>query len=215
VFDSKVINIQTFSDVICPWCFIGKRRLDNVMSEIDDLSVMVRWRPYQLYPGIPYEGIDRREHLRRKYGSDGGKSSGLQRIRDEAESVDIELRYDLIDRIPNTAYAHHLLEWSVNSNLQHQLSEALFEAYFCKGVDIGDPKALVEISASVGLPAVDAGELLYSSKGEVDMTRHLDLAREYNIFSVPGYLFDNGYLLPGAQAEETITQVLKRIAEKI
>ncbi len=213
--DLKLLTIQVFSDVICPWCFIGKRRLDNVISEIDKFQVAVRWRPYQLYPGLPYEGIDRRKHLRRKYGKDGSKNSGSIRVQEEAESVGIDLRYDLIEKIPNTAYAHHLLEWSQANSLQHEMSEALFEGYFCRGVDVGDPKALIEISESVGLPSVEAEELLNSVTGEVDMTGHLELAREHNIFSVPGYLFDNGYLLPGAQAEETISQVLKRVVEKI
>ena len=178
------------------------------------MEVQIRWRPYQLYPGIPYEGIDRREYLRRKHGEDHDKGLGSPRILEEAESVGIALRYDLIDKIPNTAYAHHLLEWSMDYKLQHDLAEALFAAYFCRGVDIGDPKALIEVSESVGLPLAAVEQTLQSVRDEVDMTDHLDLAREHEIYSVPGYLFDNGYLLPGAQAEETISQVLKRISEK-
>ena len=212
--NSKIINIQAFSDIICPWCFIGKRRLDSVTSKVDDLEVQVRWRPYQLYPGISYEGIDRREYLRRKNGGDSDKNLASPRIREEAESVGIDLRYDLIDKIPNTAYAHHLLEWSLDYKLQHELAEALFEAYFCRGIDIGDPNALIEVSESVGLSKTDVEQSLNSVSGKVDMTDYLDLAREHEIYSVPGYLFDNGYLLPGAQAEETIGHVLRRISEK-
>ena len=174
----------------------------------------MRWRPYQLHPGIPYEGIDRLEYLRRKNGGDSDKNLASPRIREEAESVGIDLRYDLIDKIPNTAYAHHLLEWSLDYKLQHELAEALFEAYFCRGIDIGDPNALIEVSESVGLSKTDVEQSLNSVSGKVDMTDYLDLAREHEIYSVPGYLFDNGYLLPGAQAEETIGHVLRRISEK-
>ena len=213
--DLKKINIQIFSDVICPWCFIGKKRLDNVILALENLDVAIRWRPYQLYPGLPPEGMDRQEYLQRKYGSVSNGSAGSQRIKDEARSVGIDIRYDLIQKIPNTSYAHSMLELAVNYDLQHELSEGLFEAYFCQGLDVGDLNVLVDVGVKAGIPAAETQNFFDSFQDVMDLERHLDLAHENNIFSVPGYLFDNGYLLPGAQAEETISQVLTRVSEKV
>ena len=212
---SSSVKVQVFSDIVCPWCFIGKRRWDSVIKELTEVDVELIWRPYQLYPGLPYEGIDRREYLRRRYGDSAVNRSVPRRIEDEAKSVGIELRYDLIRKIPNTAYAHYLLEWSLEFGLQHDLAEALFQAYFCRGVDVGETRSLINICESVGMIPVDVEELLLSVAENVDMSKYLNFAQEQDIFSVPGYLFENGYLLPGAQTEETISQVLRRISEKI
>ena len=102
---SSSVKVQIFSDIVCPWCFIGKRRWDSVIKELTEVDVELIWRPYQLYPGLPYEGIDRRDYLRRRYGDSVVNRSVPRRIEDEAKSVGIELRYDLIRKIPNTSYA--------------------------------------------------------------------------------------------------------------
>ena len=215
MIESSPIKVQIFSDIVCPWCFIGKRRWDSAIKELVEVEVELIWRPYQLYPGLPYEGIDRREYLRRRYGDSAVTGSAPRRIQEEAESVGIELRYDLIDKIPNTAYSHYLLEWSLELGVQHDLAEALFQAYFCRGIDIGDTGSLINLCDSIGMIARDVEEALLSVAENVDMSTHLNFAQEQNIFSVPGYLFENGYLLPGAQTEETISRVLLRISEKM
>ena len=212
---SSSVKVQVFSDIVCPWCFIGKRRWDSVIKELTEVDVELIWRPYQLYPGLPYEGIDRREYLLRRYGDSAVNRSVPRRIEDEAKSVGIELRYDLIRKIPNTAYAHFLLEWSLAFGLQHALAEALFRAYFCRGVDVGEISSLINICESVGMIARDVEEALLPVAENVDMSKYLSFSQEQNIFSVPGYLFENGYLLPGAQTEETISRVLQRISEKM
>lgn len=213
--ENKVLNIQVFSDFICPWCFIGKRRLDNALRGGLGAESNINWRPFQLFPGLPYEGIDRQTYLVRRYGDQSSRSGALKRIIEEANSVGIELRYDLVEKIPNTSYAHSLLEWSRVFGLQHPLAEALFSAYFCEGSDVGDPIELISICESVGLESKEAEVHLKSIEGSVDMTKYLDLARNVDVSSVPGYLFDNGYLLPGAQSEETFAHILGRIIEKI
>ena len=154
-----MLEIEIFSDAICPWCFIGKRRLETALTTSDgkdgfDPEVRLRWRPYLLYPNIPAEGVDRDELLRRRYGPRGDRARVPAAILAEAAVENIELRYDLIERTPNTRTAHRLVEWMYAEHgwqAQHALVEALFQAYFCLGQDIGDAELLYELAKPHGL----------------------------------------------------------------
>ena len=133
-----MLTIEIFSDVICPWCFIGKRRLDKALDGETGVGVTVRWRPYQLYPHAPIEGWDRQDFMQRRYGAAAESGRVPSRIREEAEQEGLELRYDLIRRVPNTLLAHRLMELAELKDSQHALAEALFVGYFCNGEDVGD-----------------------------------------------------------------------------
>ncbi len=216
------MEIEIFSDVVCPWCFIGKRRLDRALAApggSDEAplqgEVSLRWRPYQLYPNLPAQGVDRGEYLRRRYGEQADAGKIPQRIRQEAEAEGITLRFDRIRRTPNTLLAHQLLEFAYSAGLQHELSEALFLAYFCEGVDVGDRDALLEVAAAVGLDAGAAAEYLQQGTAVEEVRSQLTRAPEIGVSGVPGYYIANGFLLPGAQTSETMGQIIRRVRDRL
>ena len=210
-----MLNIEIFSDVICPWCFIGKRRLDKVLNGPLGEDVAVRWRPYLLYPNLPDAGMDRAEALARRYGPDPDLGRVPERIAIEAEQEGIALRYDLIARTPNTLLAHRLLEFAYDTGLQHDLAEALFVAYFCEGVDVGNQDALLAVARGVGLDAGAAKAYLDVGSGVGEVQEQLSRAPDVGISGVPGYYLADSFLLPGAQTSEVMGQIIVRVKTKL
>jgi predicted DsbA family dithiol-disulfide isomerase len=209
------VQIEIFSDVICPWCFIGKKRLDNALVGELDEDVALRWRPYMLYPNLPVEGINRQEFLTRRYGDTADPGRIPERIRIEAEGEGIELRFDLIGRTPNTMLAHRLMEFAHTLGRQHDLAERLFQAYFCEGKDVGDIDELVKQGAEIGLPAADISSYLSGEEGLAEVTSQLQRAPELGVSGVPGYYLADAFLLPGAQTSETMLQIIRRVRTRI
>ena len=209
------LQIEIFSDVVCPWCFIGKRRLDRVLDTQLGEDVTLRWRPYQLHPRVPLEGLDRDEYLRMRYGDGARRDKVPQRIREEAEAEGIDLRFDLMARLPNTFKAHRLLEFAWDQGVQHALAEALFAAYFCAGEDVGNHDTLVKIAVSVGLDDAAADAFLRGDGGRLEVTEQLARAPELGVSGVPGYYLANAFLLPGAQTAEVMTQIIERVKTKL
>ncbi len=215
---SESLQIEIFSDVVCPWCFIGKRRLDHALLEIGRVRttpVHLRWRPYQLYPRIPAEGMDRRDYLQRRYGADADPGRVPARIREEAAEVGIKLRFDLIRRTPNTLLAHRLLELAVQCQVQHELAEALFNAYFCQGLDVGNLDVLVEVAAGRGIDPAQSRAFLRSNEAEEEVRTQLERAPDIGVSGVPGYYLANGFLLPGAQTSDVMVQIINRVMDKM
>ena len=210
-----MLSIEIFSDVVCPWCFIGKRRLDQVLSTEVGEGIELRWRPYQLYPNIPADGVDRREYLKRRYGAGADRARVPARISEEAQAEGIDLRFDLIERTPNTLLAHRLLEYAHDYGLQHVLSEALFEAYFCQGRDVGDIDTLAEIAGEAGLSSLDAKAFLLTDASLDEVQTQLQRAPDLGISGVPGYFLAGSFLLPGAQSVETMSQIISRVKAKV
>ena len=230
-----MLSIEIFSDVICPWCFIGKRRMDGALaSEVGD-GVSLRWRPYMLYPNIPSSGWDRFEFLQRRYGADADKARIPKRLQQEADDVGIELRYDLIQRTPNTLMAHRLMDWIYDQSInalgrpdasasgqasdvvankaalaQHRMAEILFQGYFCHGLNVGDADVLVDLAAEAGVEIAGLMAFLLSEQGTDAVNAQLARAPDLGIAGVPGYLMGGSFLLPGAQSEETITKIVTR-----
>ena len=209
------LQIEIFSDVICPWCFIGKRRLDTVLASDVGEGVELRWRPYFLHPNTPPTGVDRLEMLRHRYGEDADLGRVPARIEEEAAMVGIQLRYDLIQRTPNTLLAHRLLEYAYAEDKQHALSEALFLGYFCTGRNVGDLEELVDIAASVGLDAAAAKAFLRSDGALHEVQEQFQRAPELGISGVPGYYLADSFLLPGAQTAEVMGQIIQRVKTRI
>ncbi|MEM7078181.1 MAG: DsbA family oxidoreductase [Pseudomonadota bacterium] len=204
------MEIEIFSDVICPWCFIGKQRLDRALPGDVGEGITLRWRPYQLFPGLPAEGLDRGEYLRRRYGEDADSTRAPRRITEEAEGEGLTLRYDLIQRLPNTLLAHRLLEYAYVEGVQHRLSEILFQAYFCAGEDVGEADTLARLGARAGLDADAVANMLASDAYAQEVAEQLARAPEVGVSGVPGYLLAGGFLLPGAQSTETMAQIITR-----
>lgn len=210
-----MLEIEIFSDVVCPWCFIGKRRLDRVLASGLGDDVRLRWRPYQLYPQIAPGGVDRGEYLARRYGPDADRARVPARIAQEAEAEGIALRFERIQRMPNTLLAHRLLELAYEHGVQHELAEVLFQGYFCQGRDVGDAEELVSLAAAVGLEEDMVRAFLAGDAGQDEVQRQLQRAPELGISGVPGYYLANSFLLPGAQDSQTMAQIIERVKQKL
>lgn len=147
--------VEIFSDLICPWCYIGKRRLDSVLATDLGAEVQVVWRAFQLYPGIPPEGMSREDFMMARYGAGGSPARGREQLVAEARGAGISMDFDAISRMPNTFVGHRLPHVARASGHQHALAERLFSLYFEEGQDIGDLQVLAAAGAGVGMAADD------------------------------------------------------------
>lgn len=205
--------IDIVSDLICPWCFIGKRRLDQVLASPAGAGVIPRWRPFQLYPQLPMDGIDRATFMRARFGEEGANRGTPQVILDEARGAGIELNYGSIKRVPNTLNGHRLVDWIGPGPAQHELMDALFRAYFCDAKDLGDLDVLADAAASVGADRAAALEMLRGDDGVDDVRALVQDAYEAGVTGVPCFVLPTGYAIPGAQSVETLTRFIERSRE--
>ncbi len=204
------MEIEIFSDVVCPWCYIGKKRLDAVMNTPVGDGVRLRWRPYQLYPNMPVEGMSRVRYLQARYGADADRARVPERIAAEARQVGLAFDFGAIAKMPNTFQAHRLLEFSLPHGVQHDLAERLFDDYFCSGRDVGDAEVLARAAEAVGIDAWLAGEHLAGAEGADAVRDQLARAAELGVSGVPCYLLAGRFALPGAQTPEVMAQFIER-----
>jgi predicted DsbA family dithiol-disulfide isomerase len=202
-------RIDVISDAICPWCWIGKRQLDSALDLLgaEGLRFSVHWRPFQLNPDMPREGVERDAYRAAKFGS-------LERLREldaqvaaAGAAVGLGFRHDLMRRTPNTVQAHRLVRWA--GPVQHALVEALFQAYFAEGRDIGDDATLAEVAASVGL---EAAEFLASNAERAEVLAEDAHFRRIGISGVPSFALDGTVLFSGAWPADRMADVLARRA---
>jgi predicted DsbA family dithiol-disulfide isomerase len=206
--------IEIFSDVVCPWCYIGKRRLDRALEAVGD-DVDVAWRAYQLYPEMPPEGVDRKAFMRARFGAGQGRSGVAERLQGEASEAGVELNFDRIEVMPNTFAAHRLLALAEAENVQHELAEALFRAYFVLGHDVGDPAVLQRQAEAVGMDGRRVAAYLSGDEGGDTVREQLETARLAGVSGVPFYVLAGSFGIPGAQSVETFTQVIGRAKERL
>lgn len=223
------MRLDIWSDAVCPWCFIGKRRLDEVMAARGMARSQLRWFPFQLYPQIPAGGIDRKAFMRARFGPDGPRRGAIyDTMRAEGEQLGIEFDFESIAVMPNTFDAHRLTEFAcegpreafTNPELdpaerQHALVDALFDAYFCNGEDIGDHAVLTRIATRCGMqPAVVTG--LLRGNALVESTHQaLAAAREGGVEGVPFLVINEQVPLQGAQSAEVFNHYLDRCEQLI
>ena len=208
------LNIDIVSDVVCPWCVIGFINLKKAMEELrSELDFEISWKPYELHPEIPQEGYDKKLYMQQKFGSSGGKSR-YDEITKIGESLNFNFNFSKTKRIPNTFMAHRLLWKSEEYNLQTELSEALFTAYFTDGLDIGSKEILAEISESVGMNKNEILNFLNSDEGGQE-TADLEMNFiEKSIGAVPTYFINDKYIIQGGQEPETFISFLRKINQK-
>jgi predicted DsbA family dithiol-disulfide isomerase len=185
------MQIDIVSDTVCPWCFIGKRRIARAMAMRPDVPFEVFWRPYRLDPSIPREGVDRRAYLKAKFGDTPRSSAMGDAIRSEGAGEGISFAFDKIAKTPNTLDSHRLIRWAGSVGVQDDMVERLFGAYFLDGRDIGDPAVLTEIAAEAGMDAELVGELLSKDSDLALVEREAGLASEMGISGVPTFIFDS------------------------
>ena len=208
------LKIDIVSDIVCPWCVIGFKNLKKAMHELQtELNFEISWKPYELHPEIPQEGYDKKLYMQQKFGSSSGKSP-YNEITKIGESVGFEFNFSKTERIPNTFMAHRLLWKAEQYNLQTELSEALFRAYFSEGLNIGSKEILAEVSESVGMDKEEVINFLDSKEGGQEIADLEMNFIEKSIGAVPTYFINDKYIIQGGQEPETFVSFLKKIIQK-
>lgn len=197
-------------DVICPWCFVGKRRLEKAISAADgQFEIVVRWYPFQLNPAMPKEGISRRDYRIRKFGS-WERSMQLDANMVVAGNEEgILFDFDRMERTPNTLDAHRLIWLADQEGVQNEVVEALFRAYFTVGRDIGNPKTLIEVVAEAGLDRGKAEAVLNSDEGMAAIDEASKMADRHYVTGVPFFIVNNGITVSGAQPVESFIEAFR------
>jgi predicted DsbA family dithiol-disulfide isomerase len=207
------LTIDVVSDVVCPWCFIGKRRLEGALAlyakaHPDAPAPTVIWRPFQLNPGMPDEGMSREEYVRRKFGAKGG--AVYDRVSAVGREVGIAFRFDQIKRQPNTLAAHSLIELAEARGAQDAVVEAMFKAYFLDGVDMTDRANLVAVATGAGLDRAEVEEWLDDAKAREVAAAEDARAREIGIEGVPFFIFNGQVGVSGAHPSEALLEAMQQ-----
>ena len=208
--DSPTGRIDVISDVICPWCYIGKRQLEIALPMLADqgLGFEVHWQPYQLNPDMPADGIDRAAYRLAKFGSAERTRAIDARVAEAGAAVGLDIRHDRMTRTPNTVSAHRVVWFAEQHGVQGPVVEALFRGYFTEGRDIGDPDELAAIAEGAGLPGV--GAMLASAAGGETVLAQDMMARRAGIDGVPSFVMKNHVLfsgaVPGAQMADAFSR---------
>ena len=206
------MHLDIFSDTICPWCFVGKRRLARALAARPQPKLAIRWRAFQLNPGMPAEGMIRERYIDAKFGSSERAKRIYEAVSAVGASEGISFNFEAIRRTPNTILSHRLLRKASKEGLQDPLLEAMFQAYFVDGRDIGSARVLAEIGESVGLENADG--YLASGEGGEEVRAEDSLARRQGINGVPCFIFNYRFLLSGAQEPESFFQLFDLAREE-
>jgi predicted DsbA family dithiol-disulfide isomerase len=205
------LTIDIVSDVVCPWCFVGKRKLAAALDlyareRPDAPAPQVTWRPFQLNPQMPAEGMPRSEYVQRKFGRSG--TEVYQRVSQAGKTVGIDFAFDRITRQPNTLAPHALIALAREHGKQEELVDALFHAYFLDGRDLTDAKTLSEVAVGAGVPrdAVDA--CLADEQARRTVAKEDEQAREMGVSGVPFFIFNGRFAVSGAQDPHTLLQAM-------
>jgi len=214
--DRAVMPIDVISDVVCPWCFIGRRRLGEALSlyaERDSgFRPLVSWHPFQLNPGLPQEGIDRRAYIEAKFGGTQRATEVYERVRAAGQTVGIDFAFDRIERQPNTRDAHRLISWAQARGNAEDVVERLFRAYFLEGRFIGDREVLAAIASEAGFSLDEARAYLESDAGTDTIEAMDKRVREIGVTGVPFFIFDGKVGVSGAQEASALVAAMSEAA---
>ena len=210
----SALHIDVVSDVVCPWCFIGKRRLENALELVPDIPVDINWRPYFLNPWIPRDGIDRQTYLETKFGSAERYAVIAERVVAAAALEGLLYASDAISRQPNTLDCHRLILWSRSATDPGNMKQRLMELYFSEGADLSDPNTLIQAAVDCGMDG-DLVRRLLASDADVDrIENEANSAKEAGIDGVPCFIFGGSTIVTGAQSPEYLANAIERTAGK-
>ncbi len=207
----QALTVDVYSDVVCPWCYIGKRRLEQALESVQvQATVRVFWRPFQLNPTMPKAGMDRRVYLEAKFDGPGEMKAILDRVAAVGTSAGIEFAFERIARTPNTFDAHRLIWFAQQQSRQDRAVEELFHGYFTEGLDIGDAGVLVSLAGRAGLDGAAVGRFLQSTDGVEAVRQEEARGRQLGIRGVPYFVFDGKTAVSGAQPVETFLSAIEQ-----
>jgi len=206
-------TIDVVSDVICPWCFLGKRRLDAALAALD-MDVFIRWRPYMLDPTIPSQGLDRHDYMLNKFGAEKLKTIHDPLI-EAGKELDVPYRFDLITRTPNTLDAHRLIRWAHTVERQTEMVERLFMAYWSEGKDVGDRDVLAQCAGEAGINSAQIRELLDTEQDVEETKTEIAHATNIGVTGVPTFILAQSYALVGAQSPAVLIDAITRVTNEV
>ena len=196
------MHIDVVADVICPWCFVGKRRLERALALRPDLTATLSWRPFELNPDLPSDGIPRELYLSAKFGNSRAADRLNAVVSAAGRAEGIEFDFARIRRTPNTLRAHRLVHLASDKGAAGRIVEALFRAYFVDGLDVGEIDTLAELAARAGLDETETLQYLMSDAGTPEVRAEEHRARRLGIHAVPYFVLERGYAISGAQEPE-------------
>ncbi|MEE2698786.1 MAG: DsbA family oxidoreductase [Pseudomonadota bacterium] len=202
------MRIDLIIDTVCPWCYIGKKRLDKALESRPAITAKPNWKPFLLNPELPNCGIDRTAYLIKKFGTKARINHFYSAISEAGQSVEIDFAFGRINKTPNSVNSHRLIRYSSLYNLANVVIESLFTEFFVNGQDIGDIGVLVEIGASHGINANDLLVYLESDKDVQLIHDENNKAHRLGIDGVPSYSFNNKFLISGAQDHIVLSRML-------
>ena len=210
------IVIDVVSDVVCPWCYLGKARLELAIAEVqDEVGVDINWRPYRLNPDYPTEGVDQKKALEEKLGGAERVAQGHKMLTDLGREVGIAFDFEAITIGPNTLDAHRLIHWAMveDREKQDRVVDALFKANFEEGRNVGDRAVLLDIAEKAGLDRSVSASLLASDADSDLVLAEIQAAQQMGVSGVPFFIFDQQYAVSGAQAPDVLANALRDIAK--
>ncbi|MGC1497329.1 MAG: DsbA family oxidoreductase [Sulfitobacter sp.] len=209
--DAPVVQVDIVSDVMCPWCVVGFKQLEQALAEVG-VGANIRWHPFELNPAMPPEGQNLGEHIAEKYGLPPEQSvANRKRVSDLGADLGFAFNFDADTQVVNTFEAHQLLDWAQSKGLQHPLKLALFKAHFTDGRDVSKNDVLIEVASSVGLDAEEAREVLKSQDHAKEVRKRQEFWSSRGITGVPSMVFDGRYLLTGAQGAQNYAEMVKKV----
>ena len=211
----KPLTIDIVSDVVCPWCYIGKKRIEDALKLVPDLPVEVHWRPFFLNPWVPRGGMSREDYLTAKFGSVDAYKGISQRVVAAAGEEGLSYRPELVKRQPNTIDCHRLIHWADAKGKGAEMKQRLMELYFRDGGDLSDTEVLVKAAADCGLDADDVRRRLATDEDVALISALAQDASNKGISGVPTYVFAQKYAVSGAQAPELLARAISQISAEV
>jgi len=206
------IDIEVISDAICPWCYVGKKRLEKAIAAVKGRhEIHVHWKPFQLNPGMPREGMARKEYRERKFGSEQVVAELDRRMLAVGRQENIPFALDKIEKTPNTFDAHRLIWWAEQSDAQDAVVESLFRAFFTQGRDIGDRNVLADVASDAGLDRDAASSFLHGKEGTTEVRADESKSRDLGVEAVPFFMIGGRFAVAGAHEPASFLEAFEEL----
>ncbi|MGA2342279.1 MAG: DsbA family oxidoreductase [Steroidobacteraceae bacterium] len=210
---TQKMRVDIYSDTVCPWCYLGKRRFELALAARPQYEPRINWRPFELNPDLPWDGVDRAAYMATKFGDLTQIEASQEALVRHGSAVGVEFRFDLIERLPNTRRSHLLIAHAARQELSSEVVERVMQAYFEEGCNIGDVDELVRLGVEAGLSERETRSAMVLRAGQDGVVAAERHAAVLGINGVPTFIFDRQYSVSGAQEIETFTQVIDQVME--